>query len=343
MRMEQGLKRICVSILALCSPYVVASAPPLPAPIVPYMHEASFDPGDYGWLRGAFADASEADARDYRLVLEWRSRCRSDDLARTRASLAAIGVTAGKSLDTMPYPTLACSQVATLPETMNDRDWASFSRDVEVVRPLYRTFMSAVTIAEKSVLTEGMDLRDELNARVVAEQMLRSGIDWVDEASDLAGPQRNLTEQQRSILQAELGIALKVRDHANAAWLKGVVAERGWPRISQVGGKAARSAWLLAQHADADPVFQVLALRSMETLVSAGEVDARSFAYLHDRVMLKVVGRQRYGTQLVCNGAKLEAMPLEDAASVDQYRRGVGLGSMSEAFARRAKMAGPCR
>lgn len=337
------MKKICVSILALCLPCIVASAPPIPASIAPYMHEAGFDPGDYRWLRGAFADAPEVDARDYRQVLEWRSRCRVDDLSRTRASLAAIGVTAGKSLDSIPYPTLACSQVATLPERMDERDWASFARDVSIVEPLYRTYLSAVTIAEGSVLSENMDLRDELNARTVAEQLLRSGIDWADDVSDPTGPQRKLTEQQRSILQAELAIALKVRDHANTAWLKGVVAERGWPRRSQVGDKAARSAWLLAQHADADPVFQVQALRSMEPLVSTGEVDAKSFAYLHDRVMLKIVGTQRYGTQLVCNGAKLEAMPLEDPASVDRLRHGVGLGSMSEAFARRAKMAGPCR
>ena len=337
------MRRMWVSILALCAPCMIAAAPPVPASIGPYMSETGFDPGDYRWLRGAFAGASKSEVRDYRQVVNWRSKCRVDDLARTRASLASIGIAVGKSLDSIPYPTLACAQVATLPETMDESDWNMFSRDVGIVRPLYRAFLSAVASAEKAVLSENMDLRDELNARVVADQILRSGIDWVDDLSDPSGPQRNLTQQQRSILQAELAIALQVRDHANTAWLKGVVAERGWPHRSQVGGKAARSAWLLAQHADADPTFQVQALRRMEPLVSTGEVDAKSFAYLHDRVMLKVVGTQRYGTQLVCNGARLEAMPLETPASVDRLRHGVGLSSMSEAFARRARMAGPCR
>jgi hypothetical protein len=45
-------------------------------------------------------------------------------------------------------------------------------------------------------------------------------------------------------------------DADNVAWLKTVVAKVGWPGRAMVGKDGAHAAWLLAQHADRDPVFQ---------------------------------------------------------------------------------------
>jgi hypothetical protein len=81
------------------------------------------------------------------------------------------------------------------------------------------------------------------------------------------------------------------------------------------------AAWLLTQHADADPVFQARALRLMEALVAAGEVSKPNYAYLYDRFMLKLSGKQRYGTQWgACEGTVRPLRPLEDEARLDELR-----------------------
>src|SRR5689334_22353201 len=49
---------------------------------------------------------------------------------------------------------------------------------------------------------------------------------------------------------------MREADAENLPWLKAVVARRGWPGASVVGTDGANGAWLLAQHADADPAFQ---------------------------------------------------------------------------------------
>jgi hypothetical protein len=55
-------------------------------------------------------------------------------------------------------------------------------------------------------------------------------------------------------------------DAEATAFLKMVVDEHGWPGISLVGEDGASAAWLLAQHADADPEFQAPVLKLMEPL-----------------------------------------------------------------------------
>ncbi len=42
----------------------------------------------------------------------------------------------------------------------------------------------------------------------------------------------------------------------------------------------------------------------MEPLILSGEVSKGDYAYLYDRVMLKISGKQRYGTQAMCLDGK---------------------------------------
>lgn len=330
------------ALLTLSASLLISTAPPPPPALMPYIKDGRFEPGDYRWLRGTFKGASAKDISDSQAIEDWRMRCRASDLAETRSALTSLGVTAGASLSTIPYPTLICSQVATLPEELNLDDWNGFVRDVSLVRPLMQTFLTAVTLAEDSALSNVADLRGELAGRIVGEQMLRAGLDWADGSPPGDGPIDDLTPQQRSILAAELAIALKVRDHANTSWLKGVVMTQGWPKRSQVGEKAARSAWLLVQHADADPAFQIKALRMIEPLTANDDASPKNYAYLYDRIMLKVVGKQRYGTQLTCRKSVLEAMPLESEADVDSLRIKVGLPKLSDTISRQSQRVGRC-
>jgi hypothetical protein len=311
--------------------------------LVAYIHDGRFDPGDYGWLRGMFDGASAADVSAYRSIVDWRRRCRASDMAETRADLVALGVTAGSSLDTIPYRSLLCDQVATLPEPLDLHNWAGFTRDVSVVRPIAASYLAAVAAAEDAAGLDTSDLRDALRGRVIGEQALRSGL---EAASGPAAPSSsilNLTAQQRGILASELAIALATRDHANTAWLKGVVATRGWPKRSEVSEAAAGSAWLLVQHADADPAFQVRALRAMEPLVATKEADRRKYAYLYDRVMLKLTGLQRYATQLTCQDGRYVPLPTEAMSKVDEERGQVGLDSLADYQTRVLENNGACK
>ena len=313
-----------------------------PAEITPYIKNGHFLPGNYEWLRGAFRDASEREVAGYKNIVAWRQKCRENDLKRTRAELNSLGISPGSSLNTMPYKTLTCGQVSALPEPINLDDWNGFKRDVAVVRPIVEGYLAAVALSEKSGYMDDPDMRFALAARVMEEQTLRAGLDWPADQSGRNDVLEPLTPQQNGILVAQIAIALQERDQENTAWLKEVVRQHGWPKRSKFGDTVIKMAWLLVQHADADPAFQVQALRLMEPLAVTGEANKADYAFLFDRVMLKLIGKQRFATQLTCEQGKLVPLPLEDEAGVEARRRKMGIGSLADYEARTLKEAGPC-
>ena len=122
-------------------------------------------------------------------------------------------------------------------------------------------------------------------------------------------------------------------DGDNTAWLKTVVSERGWPARSQLGTAAAEAAWLLAQHADADPDFQRRCLALLDAAVRAGEVSPAHLAYLADRVLRADGEPQLYGTQFWTGpdgSGALEPAPIQDVDHLDERRAAVGLEPFAE-------------
>lgn len=115
-------------------------------------------------------------------------------------------------------------------------------------------------------------------------------------------------------------------DAKTTARMKQVVAKHGWPGASLVGEDGANAAWLLVQHADKDRKFQRECLAKMEPMVKTGEVSARNYAYLYDRVAVADKRPQRWGTQF--EGDK--PFPIEDEANVDARRKAIGLPTMAE-------------
>ena len=63
--------------------------------------------------------------------------------------------------------------------------------------------------------------------------------------------------------QAEIMHAMAAIDAESTAFLKETVTTYGWPTFTMVGEDGAAAAWLLAQHADADPDFQTEVLELM--------------------------------------------------------------------------------
>lgn len=98
--------------------------------------------------------------------------------------------------------------------------------------------------------------------------------------------------------------------------------------------EGANQAWLLVQHADADPAFQERVLVLMQAAVAEGEASGSDLAYLTDRVRRAQGKPQVYGTQFQEVDGVLQLQPVEDLAQLDARRAAVGLESMAAYVAR---------
>lgn len=150
---------------------------------------------------------------------------------------------------------------------------------------------------------------------------------------------RRMVDHLRDNPSAEFPRDLQSRivqvDAENLARLKQIVNQHGWPTVSVVGREAAEAAWLLAQHADRDPAFQAHVLQLMKPLVRGGEVSARNFALLADRVSAAQGEPQLYGTQytrIVIDGQVHfgPSTPIADPERLAQRRSALGLPSHAE-------------
>ncbi len=125
-------------------------------------------------------------------------------------------------------------------------------------------------------------------------------------------------------------------DWKNTQDLKQLIKIHGWFKISEWGSQLDNQAWLLVQHADNDPDFQIEVLKTLSVLYKINETAPSNYAYLFDRVAASSndpsKGRpQRYGTQGFCAGpGKWEPLEIEDAAKVDSRRAEVGLPPLKE-------------
>ncbi|GAA1919737.1 DUF6624 domain-containing protein [Streptantibioticus ferralitis] len=131
-----------------------------------------------------------------------------------------------------------------------------------------------------------------------------------------------LVRTRPSDVQTNLGRHL---DHANAAVLRRIVADHGWPGRSLVGEDAAKAAWEIALRADHLRDFQRLALRLLSTAVERGEAPIQQWAHLHDRCSVNAGAVQLYGTQYRTGPHGPEVLPVRDTRQLDARRASVGL------------------
>lgn len=114
-------------------------------------------------------------------------------------------------------------------------------------------------------------------------------------------------------------------DVHNTERMKEIIAQIGWPTLSNWGVEAANDARILVQHADHDPDFQRHCLELMKCLPPE-EVQIHNFVYLADRVCINEGRPQLYGTQVRLNAdGRYEAYNLDDPELVKERREMVGL------------------
>jgi hypothetical protein len=128
-------------------------------------------------------------------------------------------------------------------------------------------------------------------------------------------------------------------DEENTVYLETVVKASGWPTISAVGPEASQAAWLLVQHADHRPDFQVHCLELMKALPE-GEISPRNIAYLEDRVRVAKGEPQLYGTQFYKEGGHFEPRLIEDEAHLEERRAAMGLETFEANRRRMVEMYG---
>jgi hypothetical protein len=118
--------------------------------------------------------------------------------------------------------------------------------------------------------------------------------------------------------------ALHIR---NAARLRTLISEHGWPVEATAGKDGSEAAWLIAQHAIGEPQFQRTALKLLQAVVDQGKVPAWHAGYLEDRIAMQEGRPQRFGTQWMDDprDGLIRPWKLAQPENVNRLRASVGL------------------
>ncbi|MBC7841127.1 MAG: hypothetical protein H7099_02385 [Gemmatimonadaceae bacterium] len=117
---------------------------------------------------------------------------------------------------------------------------------------------------------------------------------------------------------------------ANAARLKTLLDEVGWPTTALVGPDGTKAAHRIAQHSINHPDF----MRHCRSLILAattrGDILPEQFAYIDDRIRVYEGLPQLHGTQWRGGIHGLEPYPVDDWSTVNHRRQALGLPTLDE-------------
>lgn len=117
----------------------------------------------------------------------------------------------------------------------------------------------------------------------------------------------------------------------NARRLRRILESVGWPGADLVGPDGAEAAWLILQHAIAEPDLLRRALPLLQAAAREGKASPRHAALLEDRIRCFEGRPQRYGTQFDWDAeGKLSPGAVENPQRLDERRRAIGLPPLAE-------------
>ena len=117
----------------------------------------------------------------------------------------------------------------------------------------------------------------------------------------------------------------------NARGLRRIMESVGWPGTDLVGPDGAEAAWIVLQHAIAEPGLLRRALPLLRIAAREGRASPRHAAMLEDRVRFFEGRPQRYGTQFDWDSeGNLSPGEVEDPQRLDERRHAVGLPPLAE-------------
>jgi len=113
----------------------------------------------------------------------------------------------------------------------------------------------------------------------------------------------------------------------NAARLRELIAEHGWPGEDIAGEDGAKAAWFIVQHAVGEPEFQRRALGLLQSAAADGRIPAWHAAFLEDRIAMYEGRPQRFGSQWIDDphDGRIRPWRLADPEHVNDLRASVGL------------------
>jgi len=114
---------------------------------------------------------------------------------------------------------------------------------------------------------------------------------------------------------------------SNAARLRALISEHGWPVEDIAGKDGSEAAWLIAQHAVGEPEFQRMTLSLLQAAAAARTIPAWHAAFLEDRVAMQEGRPQRFGTQWMDDprDGLIRPWNLAEPENVNPLRASVGL------------------
>lgn len=104
-----------------------------------------------------------------------------------------------------------------------------------------------------------------------------------------------------------------------------LLAQEGWPKISDVGIEAANAAFLIIQHSDLEK--QKKYIPGIKKLCEEHEAVWQTYALMYDRIQVEEGKPQRYGSQVTLNPKTqlYELNELEDEMKVEEWRKEIGM------------------
>lgn len=150
----------------------------------------------------------------------------------------------------------------------------------------------------------------------------------------LAMREEDLTVRNELLESGELGGAYVPRMEAvhvkNAARLRELISQYGWPAEDIAGKDGSEAAWIIAQHAVGEVEFQREALRLIQICAAEGRTPAWHAAYLEDRIAMQEGRPQRYGSQWLDDprDGRIRPWTLADPENIDKLRASVGLSPL---------------
>ena len=132
-----------------------------------------------------------------------------------------------------------------------------------------------------------------------------------------------IKEDQKSISEGDLE-KTKLIFKKNTQLLKSIIKKNGWPSIVE-GSRSFHNAWLIAQHSDHDPFFQLQCLGLVLPDIKKDKEIMVDCSFLIDRILTNLGHEQIFGTQLM---GKLKKPSTFSPKQLDLLRNEIGLESI---------------
>lgn len=317
-----------IFLLAGLGAFSTASAAPAPpAVLAPFIHDGSFNPGDYGFVRGAFPGATAQQAADWKAIEAYGKTCMQDAALVQDTELKKLGIIASVPKD-RGYQDRLCSQILDVTSARDGfANWEAFRTALSRSLPYFQTYEAGITASVNAIHgAEENTLEEEATVRVIPDQAWRAppGMGTLDNLS-------GVDADTLRMLKSRTEQSIENVDWDNTHWVRHLLGTKGWSAVIKAGPRTAKMVWLMVQHADEDPAFQARALRQLAPYAHAGKFSRPDYALLTDRVMLATTGRQHYGSQLSCQNHHYAPYSLdaggEDPKTLDRRRAEMGLFS----------------